>query len=122
MSTDEESEPKRPAPAGPAGPICWPIYSDQDEQRMLAAVAEWVAWVRWRFTLDHRTIPTCWMQHGPVVEELSALHTAWQAAYSDGDGTAPLVWMCHFAAARERLTDWVARTGCPPGEHRERRG
>jgi hypothetical protein len=59
------------------------------------------------------------MQHGALIEELSALYTAWQAAYSDLDGSAPLLWMTHFAAARDRLTESVARTACRAGEHRQ---
>jgi hypothetical protein len=119
MNVREKSEPRRPAPIEPALPICWPVYNDEDEQKMLAEVTEWVDWTRWRFALDHRTIPDCWMQHGPLIEELSALCTAWKTAYSGIDGTAPLLWMNHFEVARHRLTDWVARTGCRPGEHRE---
>jgi hypothetical protein len=54
-----------------------------------------------------------------VVEELSALRTAWLASYAvTGRPEAPLEWHAHFATARQRLTDWVARTGCRPGEHR----
>ncbi|NMR19189.1 hypothetical protein [Cellulomonas fimi] len=118
MTTDDTT-PRLRAPLGPAEPICWPVYDDQDhEQIMLAEVGEWVDWIRWRYTLDHRTIPTCWPQHGALIEELSALYTAWQTAYTNPDGTAPLLWMNHFHAARERLTQWVARTGCRPSEHR----
>jgi len=115
--------PPRPrAPLDPADPICWPIFEDPElEQRMLAEVTEWVDWIRWRFTLDHRTIPACWQRHGAVIEELSALYTAWQSAYTNTDASAPLLWLNHFAATRERLTTWVARTGCRPGEHREPR-
>ena len=116
--TDDDFLPKPRAALGPPAPICWPIYDDEHEQQMIDELTDWVEWVRWRFTLDHRTIPDCWMQHGPLIEELSALYTAWQAAYTDTDGSAPLLWMAHFATARDRLGEWVARTGCRPGEHR----
>jgi hypothetical protein len=121
MNPHDTPAPKPHAPIGPGEPICWPIYNDEHAQRMLAEVTEWVDWTRWRFALDHRTIPDCWTQHGPLIEELSALYTAWQTAYTGTDGAAPLLWMNHFEAARTRLTDWVARTGCRPGQHRETR-
>ena len=118
MTSDDGFLPKPRTTIVPAGPICWPIYDDEHEQLMIDELTDWVEWARWRFNLDHRTMPECWMQHGALIEELSALYTAWQMAYTDIDGSAPLLWMTHFAAARERLTEWVARTGCRPGQHR----
>ena len=104
-------------------PVCWPRL-DHD-----AAVGAWHgldAWIRWcvgRYGLDHRTIPPCWYQHGALVEELSALRTGWQAAHSPtAPGNAPLEWHALFAMARQRLQDWVARSGCRPDEHREQHG
>ena len=118
-STDDDLHHKPRTTFGPDGPICWPRLGDDDAAEMLAEVDDWVGWLTRRFTLDHRTIPACWEQHGPIIEELSALYTAWQTAYTPtADGDAPLAWMNHFANARHRLTDWVARTGCRPGEHR----
>jgi len=72
-----------------------------------------------RYALDHRTIPPCWPEHGALLEELSALRTAWVTAFAeDSRGDAPLHWHAEFAAARQRLTEWVVRTGFRPGEHR----
>lgn len=56
MNVREKFEPKRPAPIDPALPICWPVYNDEDEQKMLAEVAEWVDWTRWRFTGGRRPV------------------------------------------------------------------
>ena len=99
MTTAEHSSAPKPRTTfGPAEPICWPQLGDDDAAEMLGEVNDWVSWLTQRFTLDHRTVPNCWDQHGPIIEELSALYTAWQCAYT--------------------LTDWVARTGCRPGEHR----
>lgn len=115
-----ETRPPRPRRHfGPTKPILWAFYDADDDADMLAELHQWVDWLRWRYTLDHRTIPDCWDQHGPLLEELSALYTAWQVAYTySDDGSAPLAWMEHYAAARQRLTDWNARTGCRPAEHR----
>jgi len=104
----------------PPLPICWPTLTDTEILEHHDALAVWITWLADRYTLDHRTVPPCWDQHGALTEELSALRTAWLAAYA---GTArpeaPLEWHNHFAAARQRLADWVARTGCRPGEHRQ---
>jgi len=112
----------RPIPArhfGPTGPITWAFLSPEREAEQIAELRLWVDWLAWRFSLDHRTIPACWPEHGPVVEELSALYTSWQDAYTDSaDATAPLVWISQFAAARERLRDWSSLTGCRPDTHR----
>ena len=113
---------QHPHPArffGPSGPITWAFLAPDKEAEQLAELTQWVDWLRWRFTLDHRTVPDCWTQHGPIVEELSALYTAWQASFTySNDGAAPLQWMTQFAFARQRLSDWSGRTGCRPSEHR----
>jgi hypothetical protein len=100
-------------------PICWPMLGEAERTAHAQELVDWVDWVFDRYALDHRTIPPCWSQHGALLEELSALRTAWVTVYSaDSVGDAPLRWHSEFAAARQRLTDWVARTGCRPGEHR----
>jgi hypothetical protein len=117
MSEQQHPRPRRYF--GPSGPITWAFLDPERETQQLAELTEWVDWMRWRFTLDHRTVTECWAQHGAVVEELSALYTAWQASYAySNDGAAPLHWMTQFAFARQRLSDWNARSGCRPGEHR----
>jgi len=86
----------------------------------MVGVPTWIRWCVRRYRLDHRTIPPCWYRHGALVEELSALCTGWQAAHTPtAPGNAPLEWHAHFAATRQRLGDWVARSGCRPDEHRD---
>ena len=101
-------------------PVCWAVLSagkEIDEQ--LGHLTDWVNWLIDRYALDHRTVPPCWDQHGAALEELSALRTAWITAHSgDSIGDAPLRWHAEFTFARQRLNDWVARTGCRPSEHR----
>ena len=100
-------------------PVCWPTLTDTEVQARYEELADWISWLIERYTLDHRTIPPCWARHGALVEELSALRTGWLTNYAqDARGDAPLHWHTDFAAARQRLTDWTARTGCRPGEHR----
>lgn len=108
-----------PQPYGPAVPICWPAYTPDNQHLLLEDLITWVDWVARHYSLDRRQIPECWDQHWELIEELAALHLAWEGAYSStAHADAPLSWHERFAAARARLTDWVARTGCRPGEHR----
>jgi hypothetical protein len=103
----------------PSLPVCWAALTDAETEEEHEALADWIAWLNDRYTLDHRTIPPCWHQHGALIEELSALRTAWLAAYAiTGRPEAPLDWHAHFASARQRLADWVARTGCRADSHR----
>jgi hypothetical protein len=103
----------------PALPVCWAALTDTETEEEHQALADWIAWLIDRYTLDHRTVPRCWNRHGALIEELSALRTAWLAAYAiTGRPEAPLEWHAHFAFSRHRLADVVARTGCRPGEHR----
>ncbi len=56
-------------------------------------LTEWVAWIRHRYPLAKR-IPECWSEHPEVVEELTALWLAWNAAYTERDAsfTAAVDW------------------------------
>ena len=104
----------------PTFPVCWPTLTDLEVEDALDELGDWVDWATDRYNLDHRTVPPCWDKHGALIEELSALRTAWVAAFAiTGRPEAPLEWHAAFAAARQRLTDWSSRTGCrPSGEHR----
>jgi hypothetical protein len=108
-------------PAGlfPPLPVCWALLDDLETEDALDELQDWVDWAVDRYRLDRRTVPPCWDQHGALVEELSALRTAWVAAYAlTARPDAALDWHLAFALARERLSGWSARTGCRPGEHR----
>jgi hypothetical protein len=113
LSGSVQSDPFEPLP------VCWPSLTDSEEEEAFDALDDWVAWLVDRYSLDHRTIPPCWAEHGALLEELSALRTGWLTAYSDtSPADRPLDWHSQFAAARPRLTEWVARTGCRATEHR----
>jgi hypothetical protein len=100
--------------------ICWPALPPDKEQAVAAELVEWVTWLARRYDLDRRTIPECWQRHGALVEELSALRSAWQLAFSrTAPKDAPLTWHAGFAHSRARLADWAARTACRPGRHRD---
>ena len=105
--------------AFPPLPLCWPALTEQEKEEQLEALNDWTRWLAHCYALDHRTVPPCWAQHGALLEELSALRTAWLTAFAvTSSGDAPLDWHTNFAATRQRLADWVSRTGCRSGEHR----
>ena len=97
-------------------PVCWAVLSADEEDEQLGHLTDWINWLADRYTLDHRPIPPCWGQHAAVLEELSALRTAWITAHSgDSTGDAPLRWHAEFAFARQRLNDWAPLEGLQPG-------
>ena len=110
------------SPAFPIRPqlaICWPSLDEEEYAYQLEGVTAWLDWLVPTFALDARTVPSCWREHGALVEELSALYTAWTVAFCPtSEGERPLEWLGAFAMARERLRDWNARSGCRPEEHR----
>lgn len=62
----------------------------------LTGLLEWLEWAN-PTLLAHRSpsstaIPDCWQNHAGVVEELLALHAAWQAAYGGDAGDAMINW------------------------------
>lgn len=105
--------------AFPPLPLCWPALTEQEREDQLQALNDWIRWLVDCYALDHRVVPSCWAEHGALREELSSLRTAWLTAFAiTSTGDAPLDWHAGFAAARQRLADWVSRTGCRSGEHR----
>jgi hypothetical protein len=103
-----------------ARPLRWDGLDADQAAAALAAVDRWVRWLVRRYALDHREVPPCWYRHGDLLEELSALHTAHQAAYDPaGAATGPAEWHHTLAAARARLAVAVSRSGCRSGEHRD---
>lgn len=112
-------EPVMSQPAGPPQPILWSAHLPDGGRLLFEELDLWVTWLVDRYSLDRRFIPDCWPRHWELIEELSALHLAWQAAYATtAHADAPLGWHERLAIARVRLSEWVARTGCRAGEHR----
>jgi hypothetical protein len=63
---------------------CWRYLAPHAAETLTAELADWVRWVRRRYPLARR-VPPCWANHPEVVEELTALWLAWQAAYTEPD-------------------------------------
>jgi hypothetical protein len=88
FSTDEAAARARGSTAW-----SWRDIGPQAEEELWNQLITWVRWLRSRYPLA-RKIPDCWQKHPEVVEELTALWLAWQAAYTDRDAilTAPIDW------------------------------
>ncbi|MCW2855543.1 MAG: hypothetical protein JWR52_1158 [Marmoricola sp.] len=71
----------------------WRTLGPKASEELWKQLSDWVTWIRHRYPLAKK-IPRCWGQHPEVVEELTALWVAWQAAYEKHDGflTAAADW------------------------------
>ena len=78
---------------------CWRYASPAQKKRLWGQLREWVDWVNGRyFSTSWESIRPCWFRHPAVVEELTALWAAWEAAYrapddgGEGFSDAALWW------------------------------
>lgn len=84
----------------------------------LESLAVWVDWLVGRYHLAH-AIPPCWWAHGPLVEELSALETAWHGSYEKANAPADagIAWHEVLRRSIARLREWNVER-CATGHHR----
>lgn len=89
--------------------VNWRALSSSDAHQAWNDLTEWVRWLVDRYGLPVSVVPTCWFAHPVFVEELSALHTAWQAAYvvTTRSPTAGVEWHNQFGHCRRRLSEWL---------------
>lgn len=75
----------------------WSALGPHGAEMLWQRLDRWVGWLRGRYPLAEQ-LPGCWWRHRELVEELTALHVAWQAAYSDPAAslTAPIEWHQHY--------------------------
>ncbi|MGH9115636.1 MAG: DUF4913 domain-containing protein [Acidimicrobiales bacterium] len=78
---------------GQVQPWCWRNLGPTAQAELRQQLGDWISWLRSRYPLARR-IPNCWDQHPEIIEELTALWLAWQAAYTEPDPplTAPADW------------------------------
>ena len=79
--------------AGTVSSWCWRYAGESATDSLWQELGDWVGWIRHRYPLARR-IPECWADHPELVEELTALWLAWQAAYVERDAslTAAAEW------------------------------
>jgi len=61
---------------------CWRDLGPRAAEELSDQLTDWVDWIRSRYPLA-RKVPACWADHPEILEELTALWLAWQAAYQD---------------------------------------
>ena len=84
--------------------VNWRELTKDQAPEVWTQLREWVEWLSDRYNLDLNTVPACWWKHSPLVEELSAIHTAWLASFDSTDaGYGPIGWHERFAQTRTRL-------------------
>ena len=94
-----------PAEAVGGFSVNWRQLDDNQARTEWIVLRAWVEWLTVRYHLPISMVPNCWWQHAALVEELSALHAAHQAAFDETDaGFGPLNWHERFATAQPRLT------------------
>ncbi|MCW2666521.1 MAG: hypothetical protein JWN57_1483 [Frankiales bacterium] len=99
-------------------PVTWTTLHPAQAGEQWALLIDWTSWLRERYQL-HEHIPACWFAHGALVEELSALRSAWVGAYLDPHAALgdPANWHDLLDRTRYRLRAWD-RNGCSDGTHR----
>lgn len=97
-------------------PVTWRHLTTAEEAAALEELRMWLEWLRGRYLIDDDALPPCWAAHGALVEEYSALHTAWLVCFDERDnGMGPLQWHERFAQATDRLRK--AKGYCTHREH-----
>jgi len=86
----------------------WSAMGPMGAENLWRRLATWVGWLRGRYPLAE-ALPSCWWRHPELVEEITALHLAWRAAYSDPTAalSAPIDWHAHHLPAfLARVRTW----------------
>lgn len=87
-------------------PTVWATMDDRTYSTTVAMLADWVGWLVDTFTIDRRTIPTCWADHPALVTEIGALHDAWRAAYHPtSDASRPAAWLDDLTPRLQRIRE-----------------
>jgi hypothetical protein len=85
--------------------VDWYTLDDEDAAAEWESLRLWVEWVTVRYNIPVSVVPTCWYQHGALVEELAALRTVHRAAFHTTDaGYGPITWHERLAIAQPRLS------------------
>lgn len=96
----------------PPHPINWNLLTAGDAEAEWLALNQWVDWLRKTYGLPASVVPPFWHRHPELVWELSALHLHWCASYDpEQSASGPIAWHTDFAAARDRLREWVVTSG-----------
>lgn len=87
--------------------VNWRDLKDADAPAVWRDLHKWVEWFLTRYEIPDQKIPPCWWQHPALVEELSALHTAWLVSFDQTDGGyGPIGWHERLTVTMQRVGAW----------------
>lgn len=99
-------------------PVNWTALDAPEAAEQWSLLVDWTDRLRDRYQL-HERLPACWYAHGPLIEELSALRSAWIGSHLDPQARLddPARWHELLERTLDRIRDWD-RSGCSDGTHR----
>ncbi|GAA1237500.1 hypothetical protein [Streptomyces rhizosphaericus] len=106
----------------PGAPIVWRQLEVADRTALWAEFTNWVMCIADQFELTPDKLPrNCWWLHDGVVEELTALWTAYRSAFwtEQDSGASVYLWFDAFGRALDRISrSWLGE--CTNGYHQPR--
>ena len=100
-------------------PVKWYHLPAEDAALVWRDLVPWVHWLVERFAIPATLLPSCWHTHPRIVEELTALWTAYEVMYDlTSPGSSPVSWLRELEWTLGRIRAATATTGCTPREHR----
>ncbi len=114
------SNPVPPKPPKPASPINWWALGPFEQRETLSMLSVWVPQLVRRYALPDTTVPPCWYEHEPLIQELLALYQYrdQQQVLPTAPPQAMLDFHYQFDIALGRIRRWVGVSGCNSAEHR----
>jgi hypothetical protein len=102
-------------------PWNWRHLPERQAAALWRELADWLAWLHARYPLAE-TIPGCWWRHPEIVEELTAAHAAWKAAYQSPGASpyAPGEWHDRWLPGLEHRLTTRWKTGRCTEHHQDR--
>jgi hypothetical protein len=102
-------------------PWCWRDLPPHQAAALWRELADWLAWLHTRYPLAE-TIPGCWWRHPELVEELTAAHAAWKAAYTSPGASpyGPGEWHDRWLPGLEQRLTTRWKTGRCTDHHQDR--
>ena len=102
-------------------PWNWRHLPERQAAALCRELADWLTWLHSRYPLAE-TIPACWWRHPEIVEELTAAHAAWKAAYTSPGASpyAPGEWHDRWLPGLEHRLATRWKTGRCTEHHQDR--
>lgn len=99
-------------------PVRWRDLLPDEAAQVWRQLDDWVRWWVARYGVSTSYVPPCWYLHPRLVEELSALWTAWTLWFdSMSPANGPLTWHREAEAGLHRLKATASETSCTINVH-----